>query len=60
MLDSQGNEVTLAKSDDDEVSEQIKPELLPDSEGLTEKDSLEEDENETSDAVMGLDDLDVE
>ena len=59
MLDSQGNEVTLAKSDDDEVSEQIKPELLPDSEGLTEKDSLE-DENETSDAVMGLDDLDVE
>ena len=55
MLDSEGNEVTLSKSDEDETEEtENKPEMVADSEGLEIKDSLEDEDN-TSEAVMGLD-----
>ena len=58
MLDAQGNEVTLSKSDEDDTSEpENKPELVEDTENLSIRDSLDDEINEeASDAVMGLDD----
>ena len=54
MLDSEGNEVTLAKSDEEDTSEsENKQELAVDTEGLTLKDSLDDDEPQ--DAVIGID-----
>lgn len=57
MLDKDGNEVELSKSDDDEVAvDPSKIQLLPDTDGLTIKDSLDEDEAEDNDAVVGFGD----
>ena len=53
MLDAEGNEVTISNADDDEQEQsENKATLVADSEGLTIKDSLD-DENEA--AILGLD-----
>ncbi|MDO5439962.1 MAG: DNA-directed RNA polymerase subunit beta, partial [Erysipelotrichaceae bacterium] len=53
MLDADGNEVTISNADDDDIQEAPKDAMMPDTEGLTIKDSLDDDEEEA--AVIGLD-----
>ncbi|MDO4501237.1 MAG: DNA-directed RNA polymerase subunit beta [Erysipelotrichaceae bacterium] len=53
MLDADGNEVSISSFDDEATEESAnKPEMLAESEGLTVKDSLEDEE--TPEAVMGF------
>ena len=55
MLDEQGNEVTLSKSDeDDNRNIENKEEYVEDTEGLTQRDSLDDDEPQ--DSVFGAGD----
>ncbi|MBQ1477756.1 MAG: DNA-directed RNA polymerase subunit beta [Erysipelotrichaceae bacterium] len=58
MLDADGNEVDLSKSDDDESPEASSDaKLVADSEGLEVRDSIDD---EVSEAVMGLDEEEEE
>ena len=54
MLDAEGNEVKYSSVDDEPDADLSKVDLIPDSQGLTIKDSLE-DEEEVGDALMGVD-----
>ena len=58
MLDKDGNEVNISRSDDDEkdVVQAIEAKVVEDTEGLVIKDSLDDD---APDAVMGLDEQEV-
>ena len=52
LLDENGNEVNVSSFADDDGDDTVKPEMVADSEGLTEKDSL--DDEEVPEAVIGL------
>ena len=59
MLDSEGNEVNISRTDDDEreVEKASDATLVEDTEGLNVRDSIDEDE--APEAVMGLDEEEV-
>ena len=59
MLDSQGNEVSISRNDDDdrEVEKAADANLVEDTEGLNIRDSIDDDE--VPEAVMGLDEQEV-
>ena len=59
MLDSEGNEVSISRSDDDdrEVERSSEASVVEDTEGLNIRDSI--DEEEAPEAIMGLDDEEV-
>ena len=55
MLDANGNEVKYTSVDDEPDANITSADLLPDSEGLTIKDSFEDEEELEDDAVIGVD-----
>ena len=59
MLDGEGNEVSISRTDDDdrEVEKASDATLVEDTEGLNVRDSIDEDE--APEAVMGLDEEEV-
>ena len=59
MLDSEGNEVSISRVDDDdrEVERDNSATVVEDTEGLNIRDSI--DEEEAPEAVMGLDEEEV-
>ena len=60
MLDSEGNEVSISRSDDDdrEVSRAPEATVVEDSAGLSIRDTIDEEEA-PPEAIMGLDDEEV-
>ena len=59
MLDAEGNEVSISRSDEDEreVEKASDATLVEDTEGLNIRDTI--DEEEAPEAIMGLDDEEV-
>ena len=54
MLDAEGNEVTVSNADDDDNEDTKVENIVTDTEGLTIKDSLDDDDEDQA-AVIGLD-----
>ena len=59
MLDAEGNEVSISRSDEDErdVEKASDATLVEDTEGLNVRDTI--DEEEAPEAIMGLDEEEV-
>jgi len=53
MLDEEGNEVHISRSDEDDAEDAVKPELLADITGLN---IVNEDEEPVAEAIVGFDD----
>jgi hypothetical protein len=59
MLDSEGNEVSISRSDEDdrEVEKASDAAVVEDTEGLNVRDTI--DEEEAPEAIMGLDEEEI-